>query len=508
MVSQGEYLYTNTLLLYTSPFEKHMAEENRYRRSRNSELHETIPSDPALQDPHNLDAEQGLIASCLIDGSNEVLAECFSRGISEDSFYSPAHKILFRAICKIFDEGKPPDMIVLVEHLRTTKQLDNVGGIPYVNQLTSRIETPVHARFWMDIVREKFLLRSLKRTSESIIHEIYDSPPAIAEFMGSVEERIFKIGNDLITNTTVHVAQPVEEASSLIHKMIKREMSDAGIMTGYKDFDGMTYGLHPQEMIVLAARPSVGKTSLAMNIAENIACGIPQNDFKKHGVLVFSLEMGADQLAMRLLTCRAQVDMRKIRDGFCSGEEQKKLAIAAKELKDAPIWIDDSGSSKVLELRAKARRLTQKEDIKLIVIDYLQLISGDSSMPRESQISDISRQVKAMAKELKVPVLVLSQLNRESEKEKRDPRLSDLRESGSIEQDADVVMMLSRPRKTDDDPDADPGDAQIPADVEHIKLNIAKQRNGPVGVVDLHFVRRFTRYQNFARTEDHLNEPL
>ncbi len=467
-----------------------------------------FPSDPALQDPHNLDAEQGLLASCLLDGSNEVLAECFSRGISSESFYSPAHKILFQAICKIFDEGKPPDIILLIEHLRTKRLLDNVGGVPYVNQLSSRIETPVHARYWMDIVREKYLLRSLKRTSETIIQEIYDSPPEIAEFLGSVEERIFKLGNDLITNSTVHIASPMEEASTLIHKMIKREATDVGVMTGYKDFDAMTYGFHPQQMIVLAARPSVGKTSLAMNIAENVACGIPQNNFKKGGVLVFNLEMGADQLAMRLLTCRARVSIARIRDGFCNAEEQKRLAIAAKELKNAPIWIDDSASTGILELRAKARRLTQKENIKLIVIDYLQLISGDSRMPRENQIADISRQIKMMSKELKLPVLVLSQLNRESEKEKRDPRLSDLRESGSIEQDADVVMMLSRPRKSDDDRDGDSGDIQLPSDFEHIKLIIAKQRAGPVGIVDLNFVRRYTRYENFARPEDQLNEPL
>ena len=467
-----------------------------------------MPEDVSLQDPHNLDAEQGLIASCLLDGSNEVLADCFSRNISGDSFYSPAHKILFEAICSIFDEGKPPDMIILIEHLRNKKLLDNVGGIPYINQITSRIETPVHARYWMDIVREKHLLRSLKRTSESIIQEIYDTPPSIGEFLGSVEERIFQIGNDMITNTTVHIADPIAEASTLIHRMIKRENLDVGVMTGFKDFDDMTYGLHPQEMIVLAARPSVGKTSFAMNIAENAACGIPKNNFKKTGVLVFSLEMGADQLAMRLLCCRAKVSLHRIRDGFCDQAEQKRLAIAAKELKNAPIWIDDSGSTKILELRAKARRLTQKTSIGLIVVDYLQLIAGDSKLPRENQIADISRQIKAMAKELKIPVLVLSQLNRESEKEKRDPRLSDLRESGSIEQDADVVMMLSRPRRSEEDRDGDPGDAQLPSDFEQIKLIIAKQRNGPTGICDLNFVRRYTRFENFTRQDSHLNEPI
>jgi replicative DNA helicase len=480
-----------------------------YRNTRESQSDSRSDDVSAtIQDPHSLDAEQGLIASCLLDGSQEVLAEAFSRGITQEAFYSPAHKILFDAICSLFDQGKPPDMILLIEHLRSAKNLDRVGGVPYINQLTSRIETPVHARHWMDIVREKFLLRSLKRTSETIIQEIYDSPPAIAEFLGSVEERIFRLGNDLITHSTIHIAKPVEDATSLIHKMIKGEHSDTGVLTGYKDFDALTYGLHAQQMIVLAARPSVGKTSLAMNIAENVACGIPQTQFSKSGVLVFNLEMGADQLAMRLLTSRARVSMARIRDMFCDAEEQKRLAVAARELKGAPIWIDDSVSTGILELRAKARRLSQKENIRLIVIDYLQLIQGDSRLSRENQIADISRQIKMMAMELKVPVLVLSQLNRESEKEKRDPRLSDLRESGAIEQDADVVMMLSRPRKSDDERDGDPGEVQLSTDCEHIKLIIAKQRNGPTGNIDLSFIRRFTRYENFARPDDRLNDPL
>jgi replicative DNA helicase len=466
------------------------------------------PQDGALLDPHNLDAEQGLIASCLLDGSHELLSECFARGITAESFYSHNNKILFEAICKLFEQGKPPDMIVLVEYLRGNQQLDQVGGISYINQLTSRIETPLYARYWIDIVRDKFLLRSLKRISETVIHEIYESPSNIGEFLGSVEERIYKIGNNLISNSTVQLSRPVDDAMLMISKMIKRESTGAGLMTGFKDFDGMTYGLHPQEMIVLAARPSVGKTSFAMNIAENISCGIAANDFKTYGTLVFSLEMSAEQLAMRLLTCRARVSLARIRDGFTSKEDSQRLSTAAMELKKAPIWIDDSGSTRILELRAKARRLKQKENIGLIVIDYLQLINGDPALPRENQIADISRQVKAMAKELKVPVLVLSQLNRESEKEKRDPRLSDLRESGSIEQDADVVMMLSRPRKGDDG-EGDSGEVQLPSDAEHIKLILAKQRNGPVGVIDLNFLRPFTRYENFVHMADpRLNEPV
>ncbi len=467
-----------------------------------------LNSTQGMQDPHNLDAEQGLIASCLLDGSNEVLSEAFAKGITPESFYSPAHKVLFQAVSDINAEGKPPDLILLIDHLRNTKTLESVGGVQYVNQISSRIETPAYARYWIDIVREKYMLRQLKRTSESVIQEIYDTPPKIAEFLGSVEERIFKIGDDLIDKTAVHISAAVEDASTQINKLIKREGSDTGIMSGFADLDKMTFGLHPQEMIVLAARPSVGKTSFVMNIAENAACGIPANKSEKYGTLVFSLEMGADQLAMRLLCCRAKVDMKRIRDGFASREEQKSLASAATELSQAPIWIDDSGSTKILELRAKARRLTQKEKIKLIVIDYLQLIGGDSKIPRENQIADISRQIKAMAKELKVPVIVLSQLNRESEKERRDPRLSDLRESGSIEQDADLVMLLSRPRQKENEREGNEGEATFPSDNEHIKLIVAKQRNGPTGIVDLNFLRRFTRFENFTRFEHDLESNL
>lgn len=473
-------------------------------RPYGADVPKPLPEDPALRDPHNIDAEQGLIASCLIDSTGDVLSECISRGIQGEVFYHPQHKVLFDAIHRLFDEGKPIEMIVLTDYLRSNQLLESAGGIVYLSQITNRIESTVHARYWMDIVRDKHVLRQLKRTAETIVREICDSPPKLQEFLGDIEERIFGIGNQMISNTTSHIAGAVDQASMMMSKMMRRENTE-GIMSGFKDLDGMTYGLHPQEMTVLAARPSVGKTSLAMNIAENISCGIPANGGRKMGSLIFSLEMGAEQLAMRLLCCRARVDMKRVREGFTSKEEQTALMTAAEELKKAPIWIDDSGSTKITELRAKARRICQKNDISLIVVDYLQLIGGDGSVSRENQIADISRQMKAMAKELKVPVIVLSQLNRESEKERRDPRLSDLRESGSIEQDADVVLMLTRPREKGSDRDDDDGEIVLPSDVERIKLIIAKQRNGPVGIVDLMFQRRYTRYENALRGEDGMN---
>ena len=257
----------------------------------------------------------------------------------------------------------------------------------------------------------------------------------------------------------------------------------------------MTYGFHPGEMIVLAARPSVGKTSLAMNFAENAI--LPNGNRNATGVLVFSLEMTSAQLATRLICSRSRVDLKRIRDRVASKSDLNQVTQASMELKDTPLWIDDASNSSILDIRAKARRLHTKQQLGLIVIDYLQLIRGaDPRIPREQQIADISRGVKGMAKELDVPVVVLSQLNRDSERENRNPRLSDLRESGSIEQDADVVLMLHRPKKKEDE-DFEPSSQSD--DVEHIKLIIAKQRNGPVGEIDLTFLRKYTRYENFQR---------
>ena len=316
-------------------------------------------------------------------------------------------------------------------------------------------------------------------------------------FIEKIEQDIFEISRDRITDAAKPIRESLDEAVSDIHALLNGKDDADGVLSGYRDLDGMTYGFHPGEMIVLAARPSVGKTSLAMNFAEHAI--IPDGGRKSAGVLVFSLEMTAAQLAMRLICSRARVDMKRIRDRVISKKDSTEIAATVKELKDAPLWIDDASNSTILDLRAKARRLHTKSPLGLVIVDYLQLIRGtDNRVQREQQIADISRGIKGMAKELGVPVVVLSQLNRESEKENRDPRISDLRESGSIEQDADVVLLLHRPKKTDDEEDG-LGENRLPGDVEHIKLIIAKQRNGPIGDVDLTFVRRYTRYENYQR---------
>lgn len=446
--------------------------------------------------PHSIEAEEGLLAACLIDGGREILTECIEAKIAPEFFYKTAHEEIYRALLSLYETGEPVDEILLLEYLRKNGLEEEVGGISTIYAIQDRIETPAHARYFAKIVHEKYLLRRLIRTSREAIEACYEQQEDMSAFIEKIEQDIFEISRDRITDAAKPIRESLDEAVADIHALLNGRDDADGVLSGFRDLDGMTYGFHPGQMIVLAARPSVGKTSLAMNFAEHAM--IPDGGRKPSGVLVFSLEMTASQLAMRLICSRARVDMKRIRDRVISKQDSADIATTVKELKQAPLWIDDSSSSTILDLRAKARRLHTKSPLGLVVVDYLQLIRGtDNRIQREQQIADISRGMKGMAKELNVPVVVLSQLNRESEKENRDPRLSDLRESGSIEQDADVVLLLHRPKKRDDDEAIDEGG--MPGDVEHIKLIIAKQRNGPVGEVDLTFVRRYTRYENFKR---------
>ena len=415
---------------------------------------------------------------------------CIEAKFTEEYFFKPNHRILFQGLKELYEQGMEIDEIILAEKLSTLGKLEEIGGYNAISSLTNRIETTAHACYWLDIVREKYLLRRLINTSTRIIDRCYTTQNELDQLLDQAEQEVFNISQDRITDSAKTIRQSVDDAVRLIQSIIERKGQPSGVPSGFIDLDKMTFGFHKQEMIVLAARPSVGKTSLAMNIAEHIIFPQPPN-IEPMGTLVFSLEMSAEQLAMRLLCSRSQVNIKKIRDNFISGKEQQQLGDAAKAFKEAPLWIDDSAQMSILEMRAKARRVHAKNPLGLIIIDYLQLISGtDSRVPREQQISEISRGVKAMAKELNVPVIVLSQLNRESEREKRAPRLSDLRESGSIEQDADVVLLLAKEKNS---PEEEEENGQR-------KLIIAKQRNGPIGSLRLAFLPDFTRFENF--TED------
>jgi replicative DNA helicase len=473
-------------------------------RQRSDRYQNEAPTQVSLQGrepPYNLDAEAGLLASLMLEDGHEVLTQCIEAHIVAETFYKPAHQLIYQSALDLYNEGKPVDIIILQEHLRNKGELEGAGGMVYLGELSSRIETTTHSRYWMEIVREKYLLRRLIRTSIKTAERCYEERDNLDQFIADVEEEIFRISQDRITDAAQHIRQPIEEAVNTVQTLLQRKDSGTGVMSGFRDLDGMTFGFQQQEMIVLAARPSVGKTSFAMNVVEAVICPRP-NGPKPVPTLVFSLEMSSTQLALRMLCGRARVDMKKVRNGYLGERDQKSLADSARELQKAPLWIDESGHINILEMRAKARRLQAKQpDLGLVIIDYLQLVSGtDNSISREQQIAEISRGIKAMAKELKLPVIVLSQLNRESEKEKRDPRLSDLRESGSIEQDADVVLLLHRTNDRINKEDDGPGevDGALPGDVDNIKLIIAKQRNGPVGYVPLIFRRGYTRFENYT----------
>lgn len=439
--------------------------------------------------PHSVEAEEYLLSCCLLDG-NDTIARCFEGKLTATAFYVSANRIIYDKLTELYNRGTAIDLAVLAEELKTSKQLDEIGGYAYLTQISGRIPTTAQAGYFIEKLRELFLLRELIKVATTAVENCYSFSGGLEEFIDKVEQDIFRVTQDRVSDGAKSMKDPTREAMQVITKMMMKKGELTGVSSGFKDLDQFTYGFQRQEMIVLAARPSMGKTSLALNIAE--AAAMP-----KRGVgvntLVFSLEMGASQLALRMLCARARVNMKLLRDGLLSknGEEQQRLLHAADEFTKSPIFIDDSSHLTIMELRAKSRRLHARHPLGFIIVDYLQLLSPtDPKVPREQQVAEISRGLKALAKELDVPVLVLSQLNRSAEKENRTPKLSDLRESGSIEQDADVVLMLARPKDADEK-------FQVAAD--SAELIVAKQRNGPVGELKLTFLRDITRFENFTQ---------
>lgn len=446
--------------------------------------------------PHSVDFEQALLACCILEGGQETVPACLQGKISVDSFYVPAHRVMWQAILDLFSADSPINELILVDRLDSKHQLDTIGGVGYINRVCDRIDTPAHIVHYVKRVRDLELIRRVIDVSMKNISRAYSDNGDLDGFIEQAENDIFAISDDRLSDAAVHVDKPVDAAINTLQLMLQRKGDIVGVASGFVDLDKMLFGFRSGDMIVIAARPSMGKTSLAMNIAENVV--LPEKNTRAPvGTLFFSLEMSAEQLAIRLLCGRSGINMSKLREGFISRQASESLMQSANELKSAPLWIDESTNLSILEMRAKARRLKSKESIGLIIIDYLQLINGDNRLPREQQISEISRGIKAMAKELKVPVIVLSQLNRESEKERRKPRLSDLRESGAIEQDADVVMLLSQQQLSAEGGDDQQEQQRFSADVVPRDLIVAKQRNGPVGTVPLTFIKNLTRFENY-----------
>ncbi len=439
--------------------------------------------------PHSLEAEEYLLSCCLLDGA-DVVSRCMEARIRPESFYDPKHGIVFEKLLELYNNQQPIDVSVVAEELKTSRQLDAIGGYAFLTQVSSRIPTTAQAGYFIEKVRELALLREIIRSATGAVEDCYGFSGGIDEFVDQIETKLFAVTQNRVSESAKQMREPTREAMNVITKMMMKKGELTGVSSGFKDLDALLWGFQRQEMIILAARPSMGKTSLALNFAE--AAAMPTKAGQPAaGVLIFSLEMGASQLALRMLCSRARVNMKLLRDGLLSknGDEQNRLLQAADEFSKAPIFIDDSSALSIMQLRAKARRIHGRHPLGFIMVDYLQLMSPtDPRTPREQQVAEASRGLKQLAKELDVPVLVLSQLNRSSEKETRTPRLSDLRESGSIEQDADVVLMLARPRDADEK-------FQVAAD--SAELIVAKQRNGPVGELKLTFLRDITRFENY-----------
>ena len=436
--------------------------------------------------PQSREAEEYLIACCLLDGADSI-SKCMEKRLTGEAFYTPANRTVFNTILEIYQNRPPVAIEVIAEELSKRGELDEIGGLPFLVEITNRIPTTAQVDYFIDRVRELHILRNLINVGTSAVQQCYDFSGGLEEFVDKVEKEIFEVTQDRVSDAAKSMKQTTQDAWVVIDKMMHHKGEITGVSSGYKELDAMTYGFQKAEMIILAARPSMGKTSLALNMAEFAA--LPKRG-EPAATLVFSLEMSAAQLGMRMLCSRGRVNMKKLREGFVKpgGQEYQDLLQAADELTKSPLFIDDSSQLTIMELRAKARRLHARQPLGFVIVDYLQLLSAtDPRMPREQQVAEISRGLKALAKELEVPVLVLSQLNRAAEKENRAPKLSDLRESGSIEQDADVVLMLARPRDADEK-------FQVAAD--SAELIVAKQRNGPVGDLKLTFLRDITRFEN------------
>jgi replicative DNA helicase len=438
-------------------------------------------------------AEQGVLG-CILLAPNDCLPQIVSKFANgKEVFYDLRHQTIYDAIVKMWDNQSAIDIITLQQSLKDDGLLDQIGGIHYLNELQDAVPSAANISYYLDIVLEKFVLRQTLHTCTDIVGRIYTHEGEIEEFLDQAEKDFLTLGNMLDTGEADTIQKSVQRSLIAIEHAFTNPGTTTGITTGFADLDKMTDGLHEGEMFVIAARPSCGKTSIAMNIAEHVAidCKLP--------VAVFSLEMMMDSLTTRMLCSIARVNLRNVKDGFLTESDFPKLTSAAGKLSHASLHIDDTSGLSILQLRARARRLWQQHGIKLFVIDYLQLLHSTSRKAQDNrvqEVSEISSGIKELAKELKVPIIVLSQLNRESEKNERRPKLSDLRESGAIEQDADIVGLLYKP-KADEEPST-----QEEADAQAVNLLIAKQRNGPTGDVHLTFLKPYTRFESAAKISD------
>ena len=451
------------------------------------------PSAYDRKPPYSLEAEIYVLGGMLIDPGAVVRA---AEQVRDSMFFREGHRRIFRAVSRLFERGDAVDVITLSEELKKTDELESVGGIDYLVELLDAVPTAANVEYHAKIVREKAVLRRLIEASSQIIRDVYDQGEReLEEVLDHAEASIFQVAQSHEREGFVWIKEVLWSTFERIEKLQSSSGGITGVPSGFADLDNLTSGFQPGDLVVIAARPSMGKTSFVLNIAQNAAIG------HQVKVGVFSLEMSKNQLVERLLCSEGRIDLQKLRKGRLQPDEYQRLATAAGHLNPAGIWIDDSPGTTVLEMRAKARRLKAETDLQLLVIDYMQLMSSTGKQEnRVQEVSQISRGLKALARELEVPVIALSQLSRATEQRTGNrPQLSDLRESGAIEQDADVVMFLYR----EDYYLMQQGKLDEAREKEgNTELIIAKQRNGPTGMVPLYFQRAYTRFDSKAKGED------
>ena len=432
--------------------------------------------------PQNIEAEQSILGGILIenDALNTVV-EFLEAG----DFYREAHQKIFLSMIALSEKNEPLDLITLTNELKKTKELESIGGASYLASLVESVPTAANIAYYAKIVKDKSTLRKLISTATEIVTQSYQEGKDLEDFLDDAEQAIFRISEHRVKPAFYPIKEIVKESFKVIERLYEKKELITGVPSGFKDLDRKTAGFQNADLIIVAGRPSMGKTALCLNIAQHVAINA------KIPTAVFSLEMSKEQLAIRMLCSEARVDSARLRSGFLSESDWPKLTMAAGALSDAPIFIDDTPAISVLELRAKARRLKADRGLGLVIIDYLQLMRGRSGVERrEQEISEISRSLKALAKELDIPVLAISQLSRKAEdRPGRRPQLSDLRESGAIEQDADVIIFIYRDVVYNPDSDQK-GTAEV---------IIGKQRNGPTGKVDLSFISEVTTFKDLFR---------
>jgi len=430
--------------------------------------------------PHNREAEQSVIGAIFLDPQSLITA---SEILLADDFYHNAHKQIFETMLRLSDQGKAIDVVTVTEELSAKKEIEDVGGLSYLLELANAVPTAANVAHYAKIVEEKALLRRLIRVATKIVEDGYTREDEVEALLGEAEKKMMEVANRKNAGDFKHVKDVLVETFDNIEKLQSQKGDVTGIPTGFRDLDHITAGFQRNDLIIVAARPSVGKTAFALNVAQSVAVQAREN------VAIFSLEMGAEQLVMRMLCAEGNIDAQVLRTGALTTEDWGKLTMAMGSLSNSGIFIDDTPGVRINEIRAKCRRLAQEHGLGMILIDYLQLIqgSGKAGENRQQEVSEISRSLKHLARELKVPVIALSQLSRgvEQRQDKR-PMMSDLRESGSIEQDADIVAFLYR----DDYYDKESESKNM------IEIIIAKQRNGPTGTVTLAFKKEFNKFIN------------